>query len=218
MPAQRLAHRELASINAQTWWQRAGSAISRWLNSTLGSLGPVHAGWWTLIVLIIVAVLLVFGVLFWIGPAARSRRQRTGAVLTGAPLTAEDHRRAAERLAGGQDYGAAIVERVRAIAVELESRGILTSRPGRTASELAADTAGVLPGSAAGLRDAARLFDDVRYGGRAGTLAGYQQVRDLDVAIAATRAPTVGAGADGSLTGPGRAGPSMTGPGMTGPA
>jgi hypothetical protein len=66
-------------------------------------------------------------------------------------------------------------------------------RPGRTASELAAEAALALPGSGPGLREAARLFDDVRYGGRSGTLAGYQRVADLDTSLAAARAPSVAA-------------------------
>ncbi len=93
-------------------------------------------------------------------------------MLAGPQLTAGDYRRAAERRADAGDYAGAIIERTRAIAVELETRGVLLPRPGRTASELAAEAAVSLPDHAAGLREAARLFDDVRYGDRPGTLAG----------------------------------------------
>ena len=90
-------------------------------------------------------------------------------------------------MAAAGDHAAAIIESVRAIAVELEERGVLPPRVGRTANEFAAEAAQPLPGHAAGLREAARLFDDVRYGERAGTAAGYQQVRELDVAIRAAK-------------------------------
>jgi type II secretory pathway pseudopilin PulG len=272
-PAQRLAHRELArSIYRPSWWERLLRAINRWLNSTLGSLGPQHAGWWTLIVLIVVALLVVAGVLAWIGPARRSRRQRAAAVLTGTPLSAADHRRAAQRLAAEGDYGGAIVESVRALAVDLEARGILAPRPGRTASELADEAATALrggaaplgaaprpgtpglatyglgtpgpgtaepgtpgvgtpglgtlgrpagppgppatasaPGTAAALREAARLFDDVRYGGRAGTREGFERVRDLDATIAVARAPEVtSTGAEPAVAGAGSRGTGAT--------
>jgi hypothetical protein len=82
--------------------------------------------------------------------------------------------------------------------VDLEGRGVLPPRPGRTASELAAEAARALPatavpGGAIALHDAARLFDDVRYGGRAGTRHGYELVRDLDSAIMSARTASVAA-------------------------
>jgi hypothetical protein len=193
-PARQLARRELSrSIYQPSLVHRLVNDVLNWLNSLLGPVGPQHARWWTLIVLILVAVLVIFGVIRWMGPTRRSRRQRSAAVLSSEQLSAGDHRRNSDRLAAAGDLAGAIVERVRAIAVELESRGVLLPRPGRTASELAAEAASSLPASAAGLRDAARLFDDVRYGGRAGTLAGYEQVRDLDSVIASARTPAVAA-------------------------
>jgi hypothetical protein len=206
MPAQRLARRELArAIYQPSFWSRLNRDIFGWLNSL--QIGPQKSGWWTLIVLIVVAVLVIAGVLYRIGPMRRNRRERAGAVLAGTQLTADDYRRTAERLAGGGDYAGAIIDRTRAIAVELETRGVLLPRPGRTASELAAEAASSLPDHAAGLREAARLFDDVRYGDRAGTPAGYQQVRHLDESIRSGRTPAVSAA--GPADGPdvaGRAG------------
>lgn len=195
-PARQLARHELArSMYRLSWWERATRAIDRWLNSHLGSLAPQHLGWWALVALIIVAVLIIAGILAWIRFPRRSRRRREAAMLGDHPLSAADHRHAAERLAAEGDYAGAIVERMRGLAVDLEARGILAPRAGRTASELASEAATALPGGgdppalATGLHQAARLFEDVRYGGRAGTSAGYEQVRDLDASIAATRAP-----------------------------
>jgi hypothetical protein len=197
-PAQRLARQELArSIYRASWPRRVLSAIGRWLNSLLdgGSGGAHGVQWWAVAALIALAVLCLAGVLYWLGPTRRSGRRAAASVLGGGQLGAADHRRSSERLAAAGDFGGAIVERVRAIAVDLEQRGVLAPRPGRTASELAAEAGRALPATAlpgaAALHDAARLFDDVRYGGRAGTAAGYEQVRDLDAAIMAARTASV---------------------------
>jgi hypothetical protein len=197
-PAQQLARRELArSLYRESLWQRLWNDITRWLNSSLGRSGPGHDDWWTLIALIVVAVLVLAGIVYWTGPARRSRRQRAGAVLAGDGLTAAEYRRRAQERAAAGDYATAIIERVRAIALELEARGVVAPRPGRTAAELAAEASGALPGRGAALRAAAVAFDDVRYGGRPGSAAAYEQVSELDSAITAARGPaaTVGASA-----------------------
>jgi hypothetical protein len=219
-PAQRLARQELArSIYRPSWPRRVLDAIGRWLNSILGgsSGGGAHqVQWWAVAALVLLVVLIIAGVLYWLGPMRRSGRRKTASVLGGSQLGAADHRRNSEQLAASGDFAEAIVERVRAIAVDLERRGILLPRPGRTASELATETASslpatALPGGAASLHNAARLFDDVRYGGRAGTLANYEQVRDLDSAIARVRAGSV------ALAGAPAAAPPGTGPGTWSP-
>ena len=56
-------------------------------------------------------------------------------------------------------------------------------RLGRTANEIAAEAGLALPAEAAALRDAAQLFDDICYGERPGTPAGYALVHDLDTRL-----------------------------------
>jgi hypothetical protein len=102
------------------------------------------------------------------------------------PGPRRDHREAAARLAGSGDYAAAICERVRAIAAELDERGVLAPRIGRTADEFAAEAGRALPPHAADLLGAARLFDEVRYGRRPGNRPGYERVTELDTRIAAS--------------------------------
>jgi hypothetical protein len=208
-PAQRLARLELArSVYRPSWPRRVLDAIGRWLSSIFGSssgAGPHQVRWWAVAALIVAFVLVIAWVLYRLGPIRRSRRT-AASVLGDSQLSAADHRRNAERLAASGDFAGGIVERVRGIAVDLEQRGVLLPRPGRTASELAAEAAAALPaasvpGAAAALHRAARLFDDVRYGGRAGTLAGYEQVRDLDSAIMSARTASV-AMIGGPATGP----------------
>jgi hypothetical protein len=116
-----------------------------------------------------------------------SRPRSRAPLLAPSQARARDHRQQAKRMAAAGDYTGAIIESVRAIAVELEARSILPPRVGRTADEFAAEASRPLPDHAASLMAVARLFDDVRYGQRAGTAAGYQQVSDLDAAIQAAR-------------------------------
>jgi hypothetical protein len=169
---QRLARQELAEI---PWWQR----VLNWF----GHAGnAVPKGWFGLIVLALLVAVALGVALAWVRPA-RSRRRLDRAVLAGATRTAGDYRASAERLAAAGDYTEAIIERVRAIAAELEERAILRPRPGRTADELAAEAGRHLPGLAADLTTTARLFDDVRYGGRPGTQAGYALVTRVDAEV-----------------------------------
>lgn len=189
---QQLARAELAKPMYHppvAWTVRLG----RWLVRTLNAAGQaVPGGWWALIALAALLVIAVAAALAWIGPVARSRPPTRRPILSGAQTSARDHRQNADRLAAAGDFAAAIIESVRAIAMELEERSILPPRLGRTADELAAEASGPLPAQAGQLSDAARLFDDVRYGDRAGTAGGYQRLRDLDAEIR-TAKPVVSA-------------------------
>jgi hypothetical protein len=200
---QQLARRELArSIYAESITAR----IRHWLAHVLGRIFTVSAqfpgGFWTIVALLVALVLVATAVTYWIRPAGPGR-QGHRAVLADTGLSAREHREAAERSAAAGDYAAAIIERMRAIAVGTEERGILPARPGRTAAELAAQAGRVLPDLAADLAWAARLFDDVRYGGRDGTAAGYRRLRDLDTGVQAAKV----AGAEPAET-PAVAGPA----------
>jgi len=166
---QRLARHELAEVSI---WQR----ILAWLGKLVSNAGTaVPGGWFGLIALAILVVLAVTAVIYRVRPTM-SRRVRAESVLGGEPMTAQDYRRAAERLAAAGDHADAIVETVRAIAADLDERGVLPPRPGRTADELAVEAGRELPGLAEGLRTAAGLFDEIRYGDKDGSLAGYQLV------------------------------------------
>jgi hypothetical protein len=174
--AQILARRELAKVSI---WTRILHDIEQLFNT---SANAVPGGWFGLVVFGVIVVVLVIAILSWARPAA-GRRIRARSVLGGTARTAEDYRLSAARFADAGDYGEAIVEAVRAIAAELEERGILRPRLGRTANELAIEAGGELPELAADLRSATGLFDDVRYGDRPGTQAGYELVRRLDARV-----------------------------------
>jgi Domain of unknown function (DUF4129) len=193
--------------------ERIEQAISRFLNSA-GVSVPV--GWWSIVALAALAVICVAAVLAWIGPVARSRSRAANSLLSSTQLSARDHRQRAERLAAAGDYGAAIIESVRAIAMDLEERGVLPPQIGRTADEFAAEAGQALPGQAADLRAAARLFDDVRYGERSGTAPGYQQLRDLDARLQSAR-PANQAGQSALAGALADAGAGLAGTGVAGP-
>ena len=197
---QRLARAELSKSiyhPQPSLAQRAVHFVLEWLSRLFRVTQGLPGGWWGFVVLIALAGLLVAVVLARTGPVARARRRRAEPGATSPARTARDHRAAAARLAQAGDYAAAICERLRAIAAELDERGVLMPRIGRTADEFAAEAGRALPPHAAGLLGAARLFDEVRYGGRPGTRLGYERVTDLDTRIAASagRRSTATAGA-----------------------
>jgi len=192
LPARELARRELArAIYQPSLWDRLLHDVSSWLGGL--SIGGLTLGTGVVprVMLAVAAVAIVAVIAYWMGPTRRTRRRPGSPLLQGRRLSAADHQRQAEQLAAAGDYAGAIIEAVRAIAVDLEDRGILPQRPGRTADELAIEAAGPLPGQAAELAAAARLFDDVRYGDRPGTLAGYRQVRELVLIVRAAKTAVV---------------------------
>jgi len=145
----------------------------------------VPSGWFGLIVLGVLAAVLTIVIFAWVRPA-RHRRERQSAVIGNKARTAQDYRKSAARLAAAGDFSGAIVDGVRGIAAELEERGILPPRLGRTADELAMEASAELPSLSADLRTVTRLFDDIRYGDRPGSEAGYQLVSRLDAAVRTT--------------------------------
>jgi Domain of unknown function (DUF4129) len=188
--AQRLAREELSKgiyhphMSFFQWLAgKAGDLLRRLFN---GASGVIPGGWWTLVALGALVVVVGAVILRRIGPVARSRRARAGGLSGSTLLSAREHRDKADRAAVAGDYSAAILDYLRAIAAGLEERGVLGPDPGRTADEFAGQAGRLLPAHAAGLASAARLFDDVRYGGQAGTRAGCERLRDLEAAIAAT--------------------------------
>lgn len=187
--AQRLARQELSKA-----LYHPHQSFGQWLLSTVRSLltrlfsagnSALPGGWWALAALAAVAVLIVAVIMARVGPVARSRRAAAGALSGGTLLTARERRERAERSAAAGDYSAAIIESLRAIAAGLEERGVLVPDAGRTADELAGEAGRLMPAHADNLAAAARLFDDVCYGGQRGIRDGYERLRDLGAAVGA---------------------------------
>jgi Domain of unknown function (DUF4129) len=200
--ARELARRELArSIYQPSVLSRWWNDIVRWLS---GLVSPNRTGspdWLAVLALAVLVAAAIAGAVYWLGPTRANRRIRRQPVSAGRARSAADYRRAADQLADAGDYQAAIIERVRAMMADLGTRQILPSRPARTARELASETGVVFPADAAELAAAARLFDEVRYGGGPGSRPDYERVRDLDNRLAAAT-PIAVAGSDGPEAGP----------------
>jgi hypothetical protein len=163
--------------------QRLLDAINRLLNGLYTAGKSFPGGWWSVVALAALTALAVTLVLARLGPLARAHREPGQLAPGGPPLSAADHRQRAAQLAGAGDYAAAILEAVRGVARQLEEHGVLSPRLGRTADEIAAEAGLAVPAEAAALQDTARLFDDICYGERPGTAAGYALVQALDTRL-----------------------------------
>ncbi|SDG11980.1 protein of unknown function [Lentzea fradiae] len=158
--------------------QRALNWVLERLNELFAGAGGV-SGITAVTVLVVVAVIIVIVVRLRAGRTARALR-RGGAVFGTATLTAAEHRAAADRAAEAGDLAEAVRERFRAVVRELEQRGVLDARAGRTVDEVAFEAGQALPALAADLRGAAVQFDDVWYGGRPATEEGYRRLVSVD--------------------------------------
>lgn len=203
--AQRLARAELSK---GIYHQRSLSQIvGDWVSSMLGHLfngasSVTPGGWWTVVALAALAVAAIALVVARLGPVARSARSPGPARDPGSrAMTARQLREAAAASAAEGDYAAAIVARLRAIAAACEERGVMARNAGQTANELAAAAGARFPGHAVQLAAAARLFDQVRYGGEAGTRDGYERLRQLDEALASQQPVPLPGFVPGALTG-----------------
>ena len=139
-----------------------------------------------LLALLVLVGLLVAVVLRRVGPLARSGRPP--ALFAGsALLTADEHRARAQTAAEQGRWAEAVRERLRAVVRELEARGALDPRPGRTAGEVARDGGAAVPDVAADLARAAALFDEVWYGGRPADASSYAVLVAVDERVSDRR-------------------------------
>lgn len=157
----------------------------RWLVQRIGDLfdsvnSVLPGGMWSIVVLLLALLAIAVGVRLKVGKVARTA---SASVFGERVLSAADHRRAAEAAAAQEDLAEAVRERFRAIVRALEERHVLDERSGRTVDEVAREAGRRLPEYANAMRAAARLFDDVWYGGHPATKEGYQSLVDLDVSL-----------------------------------
>jgi hypothetical protein len=184
--AQRLARIELAKPEYHTDDESIVSRALHWLIDWISQLGNVipHTsplGWFGLLGFAIVVALVVIAVRRQTGPLNRARRG--AAVLDTEGRGAGAYRAEADRFAAEGAWAEAVRSRLRAIVGELEERGHLDVRPGRTADEIARDAGAVLPSVAGELREGARLFDDIWYGERGADAGDYERMVALDAHV-----------------------------------
>ncbi|MFC0113424.1 DUF4129 domain-containing protein [Kibdelosporangium aridum] len=158
--------------------------VDRFMALLEGAASVVPGGIAGLVVLLALIVAVIVIIRLRVGKLARTA---SASVFTGRKLTAADHRRAAEAAEAQGDLAEAVRERFRAIVRGLEERGVLDERSGRTVDEVAHAAGARLPDYANALRAAARLFDDVWYGGRETTVDEYRRLVDLDLALDGAR-------------------------------
>lgn len=160
-------------------------------------------GRWALVLLTALILLGLWGLRSRLGKLGSSAR-RTAEVFGDAVRTAAEHHADADRALAAGHLDIAVTERFRALVRGLEERGLLDPWPGRTANEAAQEGGQLLRSCAIQLRAAARVFDEVRYGGRAATRAGHDTIADADRAARAAR-PEAGAAAPNDWVAPGSA-------------
>ncbi|GAC1332519.1 MAG: hypothetical protein NVSMB13_21220 [Mycobacteriales bacterium] len=184
--ARRELSREIYHRDDPSAFDRALGALGRALNRASGgadALAPGGAVGALLLLALLVA--LIVAIRMQVGPFARSAGTVVGGRL-GRLGSAEDHRREADRLAAGGAWAEAVRERLRAVVRELESRGVLEGRPGRTAGEVAAEAGSLVPAIATDLRAGAHAFDEIWYGGRAATADDDALLREVDERVRRT--------------------------------
>ncbi|MEV7479991.1 DUF4129 domain-containing protein [Streptomyces halstedii] len=177
--------------------ERAIDRLWSWVGDLFdGAAGAAPGGPIGLVVIVLVVLGLVAALWWRLGTPQRVGRP-TKTLLGGTARSATDHREAAQAHADAHRWTEAVQERMRALVRSLEDRAVLDARPGRTADEAAAEAGRVLPEQAARLRTAARVFDDVTYGGRTADKAAYQSMCALDRDIE-TAKPLLGTGPVGA--------------------
>jgi hypothetical protein len=182
--AREAAQRELSKHAYQEaqppWFER----LVRWVLGKLQEVfekasGNVPGGWVGVVVLLLLLGGLVALVLVKVRPARRAKGLPE-LFDGGQELSAEGHRRLAEQAAARGEWAEAVRERLRAVVRELEGRGVVEPRPGRTADEVALEAGRVVPSLSGPLLAGARLFDEVWYGGRAADSSSYRVLVELD--------------------------------------
>jgi hypothetical protein len=164
--------------------------VRDWFVGLFEGMTGVPAPLLVLLLVVVVALVVVIGLLVFGLPRLR-RRQRP------APLFDDHDRRdlaalraAAAAAAESGDWPLAIEERFRAIVRGVVDRDLVRVHPGTTARGVAEGASHPFPEHATSLRSAAAAFDAVRYLGRTGSRARYEELVALDLALTAATPAT----------------------------
>ncbi|SED50536.1 protein of unknown function [Streptomyces sp. 2131.1] len=197
LPAREAARRELSKDayheNDPNLLQRALDHLWTWFGDVLAAASGTAPGGVAGLTVLLLIVIALAAALRWRLGTPRSAARPADALFADGPRSTADHRAAAEAHAAEERWNQAVQERMRAIVRALEERALLDPRPGRTADEAAAEAGLALPAHAAPLRAAARVFDDITYGGRVADRTAYLGLLDLDLAVESARPQLAGA-------------------------
>lgn len=165
---------------------------TRWVLEKLSSLidtvtAAAPGGWLGLVIIAAAVIALALVIRRAVGRLRRSSATPNAVFGTGRRYTSGQYRAFAEMAAAESMWGEAVRQRVRATIRDLEERGLLDEQVGRTADEAASEAGLVLPECATGLYRAARLFDDVVYGGVTADDLDYERVCGIDDSVRRAR-------------------------------
>ncbi|WP_294013055.1 DUF4129 domain-containing protein [Streptomyces sp.] len=201
-PAREAARHELSKRmyheNDPGLFQRALNAVLDWVDRLLSAAASATPGGALGLVVVVLAVIVVLGALWWRLGTPRRQPVSTATLFDDRPRSAAEHRAAAEAHAAQGHWNQALQERMRAVVRALEERALLDARPGRTADEAAAEAGRALPAHTDRLHAAAREFDDVTYGGRRATQTSYDRIADLDRELERTKPVLAGSASNSS--------------------
>jgi hypothetical protein len=172
--------------------QQVVSAIWRWLVHAYHRIVDATPGGAVGLLVIIAAIVGV------------ARRPGEESLDLPADVSSDQFRAAADSHAARGEWAEAVRARLRAIVRGLEERGVIDPRPGRTATEVAAEAGAVRPDLRDGLRRGAQTFGEIWYGRRPATAADDAILRDLDAVVRARppREPVGAASAAGYVAAP----------------
>jgi hypothetical protein len=190
--ARRAAEQELSKSiyheNEPTLLERAIERVVTWIQELLSrAIGATPGGGLGLLVVALIVVGLIVVVLWRVGPLRRGVRGSAPVLDLSRPAEPDEHRRRADEHAAAGRWAEAVRERMRAIVRELETRGVLEPRPGRTADEVARDAGVLVPTVAGELRTAAGVFDEIWFGGRPADARADAVMRSADDRIRRAR-------------------------------
>ena len=189
--AQRAARHELSKQGYQDakppWTYRLINWVFEQISKALSKATEVVPGGALGLVLIVLLVAGLIALVVWRSRPSGLGRGDQALFGVGTATTAEEHRARAEQAAAAGRWADAVRERLRAVARELETRGVLDPRPGRTADELAREAGRAVAAVAAPLERGVRVFDDVWYGGRTADAASYAVLVEVDSVVREAR-------------------------------
>jgi hypothetical protein len=189
--AQRAARQELSKAGYQDakppWTYRAINWVFEQIDKALSRATEVVPGGALGLVLVVLLIGGLIALIVWRARPAGLGRADGALFAGGTAMTADGHRARADEAAAAGKWADAVRERLRAIARELESRGVLDPRPGRTADELAREAGSAVAAVAAPLQRGVRVFDEVWYGGRTADASSYAVLVEVDRAVREAR-------------------------------
>ncbi|MDR2381688.1 MAG: DUF4129 domain-containing protein [Bifidobacteriaceae bacterium] len=149
--------------------------------------GP--ASWWVAVAVGVLVLALAAAVAWFIARQRRIRgaKRAPGPVFADERRTADELRAAAQERARVGDWRSACILAFQALTRSFEEEAILDPQPGRTAREVAADAAQVLPSLSRQLYDAASQFDRIAYGHARGDAQVFASLTGLAERARATR-------------------------------